>query len=124
MSVQGSCHCGAVRFEAPEAPTRVFACNCSICARRGALHAYYPADQFTLLTPPEALATYQWGRRLGSHCHCPVCGCPAFVKGPRFRDGKPDFERMMVGVNARLLDGFDPEAVEIVRIDGKAFPAG
>jgi hypothetical protein len=35
------------------------------------------------------------------------------------RTGKPDFENPRVGVNSRLLDDFDLDAVPVTVIDGK-----
>jgi len=50
MPLKGSCHCGATQFEVREPPSSVTSCNCSFCAKRGALHAYYPVAEFKLLT--------------------------------------------------------------------------
>src|SRR3546814_1650111 len=36
MALQGSCHCGAIRFEVDaEPPAEVVECNCSYCRRQG-----------------------------------------------------------------------------------------
>ena len=40
--VKGSCHCGAVRLEAPHAPLWIVQCGCGTCSKLGALWAYYP----------------------------------------------------------------------------------
>lgn len=37
MKYQGSCHCGAVRFEAEGEIGTATACNCSMCQRKGIL---------------------------------------------------------------------------------------
>jgi len=42
--ITGGCHCGRVRFALPALPAEVTRCNCSICAKLGALWAYYPPD--------------------------------------------------------------------------------
>ena len=34
---KGSCHCGNMKFEVEGELTQVVSCNCSICARKGAL---------------------------------------------------------------------------------------
>jgi len=40
---EGSCHCGAVRYQVTMAPPeKAYACNCSICARAGWLLAFVP----------------------------------------------------------------------------------
>jgi hypothetical protein len=107
MSVRGSCHCGAVRVEAPHAPEWVGSCNCSLCTKLAWLVAYYPDD--AVRVEGETVA-YVWGDRcIGIH-HCPVCGC-----GTHWKTLGEDFGRM--GLNARLLDGFDPAAVEVRLFD-------
>jgi hypothetical protein len=37
MKHQGSCHCGAIKFEAEGEIASAMACNCSMCQRRGSL---------------------------------------------------------------------------------------
>lgn len=39
---EGSCHCGAVRFEVETELDHVRICDCSICRRRGALNHRVP----------------------------------------------------------------------------------
>jgi hypothetical protein len=63
MPIKGSCHCGDTQFEVTEAPASVTRCTCSLCAKRGALWAYYTPAQFRLSTPEEKVATYRWGSR-------------------------------------------------------------
>ena len=109
MSVTGSCHCGAVRIEVPAAPEWVADCNCSTCRKRGSLMAYYPDDAVTVAG--ETIA-YIWGDRMIGLHHCPVCGLVT-----HWQTLGEDFGRM--GVNARLLDGFDEAQVEIRRVDNR-----
>jgi len=98
MAIQGSCHCGAVRIEVPEAPEWVGSCNCSFCRKIGSLMAYYPDDGGVRVTGETA--AYIWGDRMISQHHCPTCGC--------FTDWRSTGESYgKVGVNARLLDGFE-----------------
>jgi hypothetical protein len=54
---RGGCHCGAVRFEVRTDLHDISECNCSVCAKKGFVHLIVPPEQFTLLTPPDALAT-------------------------------------------------------------------
>ena len=119
MPVEGSCHCGETVFEATEAPSSVTRCTCSLCAKRGALWAYYTPAQFRLLSPPENVATYQWGTRTVKHHYCAKCGCGTYSESPDWSTGKPDFDNPKVGVNARLFDDFDLDAVPVNVIDGK-----
>jgi hypothetical protein len=119
MSIQGSCHCGATRFELSEAPAGVTRCTCTLCSKRGALWAYYTPAQFHLTTPVENIATYRWGSRTVKHHFCASCGCGTYSESPDWSSGKPDFDNPRVGVNSRLLDDFDLDAVTIAVIDGK-----
>ena len=81
----------------------------------GLLH---PA-QFRLTSPPENVATYLWGSRTVKHHFCANCGCGTFSESPDWSTGKPDFDNPKVGVNSRLLDDFDLDAVPVTVIDGK-----
>jgi len=71
--VEATCHCGAVRLEAPKPPQEVEVkeCNCSICRRTGAVLAYYsPKD----VRVSGATDTYMWGDRDIEFHRCKVCG--------------------------------------------------
>ncbi|OWJ68666.1 GFA family protein [Inquilinus limosus] len=119
MTVKGSCHCGATRFEVPAAPETVTRCTCSFCSKRGALWGYYPAADFRLLTARDRVSTYQWGSYTIHHHHCAICGCGTYTETPDFSTGRPDFSNPKVSINARLLDDFDLDAVPVQMIDGK-----
>ena len=59
----GGCHCGRVRYEVTCDLAMVMACNCSICAKRGALWAFAKKPQFKLLKGADALSDYQFGQK-------------------------------------------------------------
>ncbi|HKD68145.1 MAG TPA: GFA family protein [Candidatus Binataceae bacterium] len=117
MIIKGSCHCGATQFEVTEAPASVTRCTCSLCSKRGALWAYYKPDQFRVTTSREQVGTYQWRTKTVQHHFCLTCGCGTYSESPDWSTGKADFDNPRIGVNARLLDDFDIEAVSVV--DGK-----
>jgi hypothetical protein len=119
MAVKGSCHCGATQFEVSEAPAKVARCTCSFCAKRGALWSYYRPEQFKLTTARDRVSTYQWRSYTVEHHHCSICGCGTYTETPEWVDGKPDFTRRRVSINARLLDNFDLDAVPVEVLDGK-----
>lgn len=119
MTIKGSCHCGATKFEVTEAPTSVTRCTCSFCSKRGALWAYYAPAQFLLETPEETIATYRWRTKFVAHNFCPTCGCTTFSVSPDWSKGEPDFDNPRIGVNARIFDDFDLDAVPVTVIDGK-----
>lgn len=119
MTLKGRCHCGATQFEVTRAPESVTDCNCTFCSKRGALHAYYTPAEFKLTTARDRVATYQWNSYLVHHHHCAICGCPTYSESPDFSTGEPDFTNPKVGVNARLFEDFDLEAVPVVKLDGR-----
>jgi hypothetical protein len=110
----GGCHCGRVRFEASSALTPVVACNCSICAKRGALWAFVKAPDFKLWQGAEALADYQFGARKLHHLFCSTCGIGSYSRG-RDSAGQDTF-----AVNVRCLDGVDLDALTLTPFDGKS----
>ncbi len=117
MLIKGSCHCGATRFEV-EAPAEVTRCTCTLCTKRGALWAYYTPAGFKLDTPPTT-ATYRWQSLTVAHHFCPHCGCSTYSESPDWSKGTPDLDNPRVGINARLLDDFDLDAVPVKVIDGR-----
>lgn len=121
MTIGGGCHCGAVRFELPAAPEWVGECNCSFCRKRGALWGYYPAADVAAVAA-EGQATYRWNSGAVAHHHCAACGCGTWSESPTWTETGPDFTKPRIGVNARLIDGFDAEAAPRRKIDGASFP--
>ena len=96
MTVNGSCHCGKTQFEVTEAPASVTTCTCSLCAKRGALWAYYKKDEVRLVCEPDATSVYIRGpRRLEFH-RCKVCGLTTHWVSI-------DPARRRMGVNGRLM---------------------
>lgn len=120
MSLTGRCHCGDTSFEVDGVdPAHVVSCRCSICSRRGALWVYCRPDQFRLAQRPQHEATYTWGKHIARLHFCGRCGCTTYNESPTSRDGRPDFDAPLVAVNARLLDGFDPDTANVQVVEGK-----
>jgi hypothetical protein len=107
MSRLGSCHCGEVRIEVPSDPEWVADCNCSLCRKLAWRVAYYPPEKVRISGQTKA---YVWGDRMIGIHHCPNCGC-----GTHWDPLGEDFGKM--GVNARMLDGFDESAVAVRKFD-------
>jgi hypothetical protein len=111
---QGSCHCGAVRFEVDADIDHVRVCDCSICRRRGALIHRVPLGDLRMLTPMEDMSLYTFHTHTARDWFCPTCGILPFRK-PRTADD-------VWGVNVRCLEGVDLDAISIKRVYGSRLP--
>ena len=113
----GSCHCGAVKFEADlDLTQNTYRCNCSICRRTRFWPAVAREGAFRLLAGESELTQYLFNTRKNQHYFCKHCGVRAFGVGNDTPVGK------MVGVNLMCLDDVsDGElaAVPITFVDGR-----
>lgn len=100
--IEGTCHCGSVRWSFEGDPGSATACNCTICRRYGVLWAY-GWDGHGVETSGETLTYVRGEGGIGFH-FCPRCGCVTWWRGVRPR---PD-GRTRIAVNLRMAD---PEAV-------------
>ena len=117
----GSCHCGQVRFEVDAEIDHLRSCDCSVCAKRGALNFRVAKGSLRLLTPWEGLSLYQWGSRTAQDYFCKTCGIlpfrrPSDPTPQELRDGVVPFDGW--AVNVRCLDGVNTAALPIKRIYG------
>lgn len=120
MPITGSCHCGqsAFRIDA-EVPPTLTRCTCTFCSKRGALLAYFPPARFEV-TAESGDGVYRWQTLQVAHHFCTRCGCALYSDSPAYQpDGGWDGRTRRIGVNARLFDGYDAEAAEVVVIDGR-----
>ncbi|MGD8711178.1 MAG: GFA family protein [Ectothiorhodospiraceae bacterium] len=77
----GSCHCGAVRFEADIDLSRgTGKCNCSICRKIRNWNAIVAPDQFRLLQGEDHLSRYSFGDAV-TYRFCNTCGTTPFSTG-------------------------------------------
>lgn len=79
---QGSCHCGAVRFEADIDLARgTIKCNCTVCTKMRFWAAQVPSTAFRLHGSQETLRVYRYATRRDAHYFCGQCGIHTFSTG-------------------------------------------
>ena len=116
----GSCHCGAVRFEADiDLAQGTSKCNCSICTKARFWKAVVPAAAFRLIQGADRLSDYQFGGSTGAGIHhffCGRCGVKPFGRGHHEQLGGTFY-----AVNVACLDATDEELAEapVVFQDGR-----
>ena len=115
---RGSCHCGAVKFEADLDLTQgSYRCNCSICRRTRFWPAVARPEGFRLLAGESDLTQYVFHTKKNLHYFCRHCGVRAFGVGTETPIGK------MIGVNLGCIEDLSDEElsrVPITYVDGRS----
>ena len=117
VTLNGSCHCGAVKFMATltEGFASARRCTCSICRMRGAVAVTSTHENFKITEGEDFLATYRFNTNTAEHHFCTVCGIYTHHK----RRSNPD----QLGVNVACLEGVSPfDFKEVVVYDGQRHP--
>lgn len=130
MPLIASCHCGASKIELPRAPVSALECNCSYCARTGAIWAYYQPGEMKLLSD-EKDTVYSVSGSLNQHHFCGHCGMQTWGDSPDWAslynlDGTPKTgdagavpTTRIHGINLRLVDDLDWSGVTVEKADGR-----
>ena len=104
---RGSCHSGAVKFEADLDLTQSsYRCDCSICRRTRFWPAVAKPEGFRLLSGESALTQYLFNTTKNQHYFCKLCGV-----------GTETPTGVMVGINLGCLEGISDEELSRVTIN-------
>jgi hypothetical protein len=118
VTLNGACHCGAVKFTVTltEGFASARRCTCSICRMRGAIAVTSTPADFTILQGEDNLATYRFNTGTAEHHFCTRCGIYTHHK----RRSNPN----ELGVNVACLDGVSPfDFPEVIVHDGQRHPS-
>ena len=109
--LNGSCHCGTVKFKVRTAVAPAGRCNCSLCRRKGALMSpAFPAEQLDIVSGKDDLTLYQFNTRVAKHYFCRHCGIYPFHQTRR--------DPTQWRVNLGCIEGLDVYALESTVFDG------
>jgi hypothetical protein len=114
---QGSCHCGAVRYEAElDLAAGTGRCNCSICGKARGWGILIKPPQFRLLAGEGNLADYNPRGGPGHYRFCKTCGIRTHGDGD-----VPEIGGAFVSVAVATLDISQAElaAIPISYQDGR-----
>jgi len=117
VTLNGSCHCGAVKFRATLTDGFASArrCTCSICRMRGAVAVTSSPETFQVTQGADKLATYRFNTGVAEHHFCSNCGIYTHHK----RRSNPN----ELGVNVACLEGVSPFDFREVKVhDGQRHP--
>lgn len=109
---QGQCHCGNIRLSIPYLTETGTSCNCSICARYGAVWGGFTESEVEVTVGAHGLATYCHGDRMINFHHCPNCGCITHYSST---SPGPDAR---LAINYRLFEASDWKGVKVRLFDG------
>ncbi|MBE0454053.1 GFA family protein [Roseovarius autotrophicus] len=116
--LKATCHCGAVelRVTLSEGLANAHRCDCSFCARRGAVAVSAPLGGLEVVRGAENLTRYTWGTQTAQHYFCKTCG---IYTHHRRRSNPNEY-----GVNLACLEGYHPRDLgDIPWVDGVNHPA-
>jgi hypothetical protein len=111
---KGSCHCGAIRYEAELDLSKVSGCNCTICAKLGVVSTMCKPEELRVLAGQDHAAMYEWGAKTSKRYFCPTCGIYVFGRGFLEQVGGA-----YASVNVNTLDDVDVGTLKPGYWDGR-----
>ena len=105
---RATCHCGAVELEVTLTDGLATArrCDCSFCARRGAIAVSAPLSGVRIVKGEDNLTLYTFNTGTAKHYFCKTCGIYMYH---RRRSNPNEF-----GVNLYAIEGMEPKDFEPV----------
>lgn len=107
--LEGSCHCGNIKWTYSDKLESVTACNCTLCRRYGALWAYGHLEQGVSVSG--LTHSYLRGSGINGYHFCTDCACVAYY----LAKSKDEQGRLRIAVNLRMLA--EPEKIMNLPID-------
>lgn len=115
--MEGSCHCGTVRFKVTlkDGLNTARRCTCSYCRMRGSIAVSANVGDIKFISGEDALTLYQFNTGVAKHYFCSTCG----ISTHHQRRSNPN----EYGVNAACLAGVSPfDFDEVPVFDGVTHP--
>ena len=108
--LNGSCHCGVIKFHIDTAPDERTICDCSLCTRRNAVMVKVPESALSVTDGASSLTLYEWNTRQAKHYFCNRCGIYVFHR----KRVAPEY----FGINVFCLDDFDASTLPLRATEG------
>ena len=130
MPLIATCHCGATKIELPHPPTQAKECNCTYCARTGAVWGYYQVGDMTFLSQRDE-KVYSASDGMNLHHFCGTCGMQTWGDSPDWasmynsdgtsKNGDPNAfpTARTYAINLRLIDELNWSNIAVEKIDGR-----
>ncbi len=115
----GSCHCGAVTVRIAHRPDYMNHCNCSLCAKAGAIWGYFDPADVTIEGETEGYTRADYAEPAVRVHFCPICGVTTHWQTTEGYAAAHPEQAARMGVNMRLFGSGAKSGVELRFPDGK-----
>ena len=118
VEIDGTCHCGTVRFHVrlTDGLDTARRCNCSYCRMRGAVAVSANLGDIEITGGKDALTLYQFNTKEAKHYFCSICG----IYTHHQRRSNPH----QYGVNVACLNDISPFDFEEIPVnEGRTHPS-
>ncbi len=115
IGVVATCHCGRATIRLPRTPDLVVQCNCSLCTKTGFRGVYFRSDELAIAGEFDSYVREDIKKPFLATHRCAHCGIITHWTPLT----EPPHERM--GVNARLIELEELQAVPVEQVDGASW---